>query len=273
MSMSMILCVASAGRRPVSRASANPPVTHLRTLDEYGFALPYLHQDFPSLKNCSLVCRAWLYAAHWHMFHRIAITAHNLTLLASLINNPHSTIPPFVKRLELGWLGAQAVLEYIFVAGSVLVLTHLDLSNLISPVLWTFLMSSVPKIPHLDIGPIVKSKALHVAKYLFLLGPDLKHIAFLFGAGDNGRLCSFTKQTIEQTNKRSGLYSIIPLADYYKSVYGIEVSPLIEILSSLVSVHINNFVYHKWCNVLGTKISFIYQAGASQTGCFRDHAL
>ena len=60
-----------------------------------------LRNDSLSLKNCSLVCKAWLHATRSHLFRRIILTPRNIDPFTYLIIDSRSTVHPHVRNLEL----------------------------------------------------------------------------------------------------------------------------------------------------------------------------
>ena len=66
----------------------------------------HLH-DRHDLKSCALVCKAWIPASRYHLFHSIRIGfIHNspkraLNPLIQLLDNPHCTFSGHVRRLEV----------------------------------------------------------------------------------------------------------------------------------------------------------------------------
>ncbi|OCH87113.1 hypothetical protein OBBRIDRAFT_691512, partial [Obba rivulosa] len=62
--------------------------------------IDYLHDDFDSLKNCSLTCRAWLPACRMHLFRRMTCKKSPLHAITKFIHcSPH--LGPYVKELRV----------------------------------------------------------------------------------------------------------------------------------------------------------------------------
>ena len=60
-----------------------------------------LRNDSLSLKNCSLVCKAWLHATRTHLFRQVILTPKNIDPFTYLIIDSLSTVHPHVRKLEL----------------------------------------------------------------------------------------------------------------------------------------------------------------------------
>ena len=60
-----------------------------------------LRNDSSSLKDCSLVCRAWLYATRTHLFRHVILTPKNIVPFKLLITDSPSTVHAHIRRLEL----------------------------------------------------------------------------------------------------------------------------------------------------------------------------
>jgi len=60
-----------------------------------------LGSDSSSLKNCSLVCRAWLYATRTHLFRHVILTPKNIASFKLLIADSPSTVHSHIRKLEL----------------------------------------------------------------------------------------------------------------------------------------------------------------------------
>lgn len=60
-----------------------------------------LRNDSWSLKQCSLVCRAWLYATRTHLFRHVILTSKNIDPFTFLIIDSPSTVHSHIKKLEL----------------------------------------------------------------------------------------------------------------------------------------------------------------------------
>ena len=60
-----------------------------------------LRNDSLSLKQCSLVCKAWLHATRTHLFRRVILTPKNIDPFTYLIIDSRSTIHPHVREVEL----------------------------------------------------------------------------------------------------------------------------------------------------------------------------
>ena len=60
-----------------------------------------LRNDSLSLKQCSLVCKAWLYASRTHLFRRVILTPNNIDPFKYLIIDSRSTVHPHVRDVEL----------------------------------------------------------------------------------------------------------------------------------------------------------------------------
>ena len=60
-----------------------------------------LQHDSSSLKNCSLVCRAWLYATRTYLFRHVILTPKNIVPFKFLITDSPSTIHAHIRKLEL----------------------------------------------------------------------------------------------------------------------------------------------------------------------------
>ncbi|KAF8158470.1 hypothetical protein B0H34DRAFT_709019 [Crassisporium funariophilum] len=90
----------------------------------------YLQCDNMSLKNCSLVCSAWLYETRPHMFQTVTFTSQSLSPLLSLIHDPRSTITPVIRRIEIigvEWQHAHNASRFRIIAAFQSTLTHLHL--------------------------------------------------------------------------------------------------------------------------------------------------
>ena len=70
-------------------------------LSDYIFETPGLRDDYSSLKHCSLVCRAWLYATRTHLFRHVILTSKNVVPFTFLITDSPSTVHSHIKKLEL----------------------------------------------------------------------------------------------------------------------------------------------------------------------------
>ena len=60
-----------------------------------------LQNDSSSLKNCGLVCRAWLYATRTYLFRHVILTPQNIVPFKLLITDLPSTIHGHIRKLEL----------------------------------------------------------------------------------------------------------------------------------------------------------------------------
>ena len=60
-----------------------------------------LRNDSLSLKQCSLVSKAWLHASRTHLFRRVILTPKNIDPFTYLIIDSRSTIHPHVREVEL----------------------------------------------------------------------------------------------------------------------------------------------------------------------------
>jgi hypothetical protein len=55
-------------------------------------AIDHLHSDKPALLACSLVCKTWLHASRYHLFHiEIPLTDRNIRSFVELLDSPTST--------------------------------------------------------------------------------------------------------------------------------------------------------------------------------------
>jgi hypothetical protein len=68
--------------------------------------IDYLHADKDALVACSMVCKTWLPGTWHHVFGQILCTElSTIDRLFALINSPLSTITPYVRHLNIGYVG------------------------------------------------------------------------------------------------------------------------------------------------------------------------
>ncbi|TDL19486.1 hypothetical protein BD410DRAFT_792102 [Rickenella mellea] len=63
--------------------------------------IDYLHDDRRALGTCGLVCRSWLPSSRFHLFSTVQIYFFDVDTALPIICSPTSTIPPYVRHLEL----------------------------------------------------------------------------------------------------------------------------------------------------------------------------
>ncbi len=70
--------------------------------------IDHLHDNVPALKECALVCRAWVYQSRWHLFRMIHILPPVLApdkgsfaTLSRLLEHPLCTFASSVRKLSI----------------------------------------------------------------------------------------------------------------------------------------------------------------------------
>ncbi|TDL19489.1 hypothetical protein BD410DRAFT_900190 [Rickenella mellea] len=104
--------------------------------------IDYLHDDRPALCSCGLVCRSWLPTSRFHLFSTVQLCHIDIGTGLPLICSPGSTIPPYVRHLELEegrrdnprWVKKALLSKSLpkFCALESLVLAHIDWADLMS---------------------------------------------------------------------------------------------------------------------------------------------
>jgi hypothetical protein len=61
----------------------------------------FLHDDEESLANCSLVCKAWLPAARYHIFKELLLHPWNVGAFTNLITHSSATVVPHIHNLVI----------------------------------------------------------------------------------------------------------------------------------------------------------------------------
>ena len=94
-----------------------------------GYIFEDLRNDSSSLKHCSLVCRAWLYATRTYLFRRVILTPENIDPFTLLFIDSPSTIRSHVRRLELKRIDCMAITR-VKISNFASTLTHLHLRDM-----------------------------------------------------------------------------------------------------------------------------------------------
>ena len=255
-----------------------------------------LQNDSSSLKNCSLVCRAWLYATRNHLFRHVVLTPRNIAPFKFLITDSPSTMHSHIRKLELRRIDC---LNRQVISNFTSTLTHLHLRDMafntfgdildiicsfsclqsvaldgitveISSVgksariqnkvlpssvnsvryhggcLRTFLSwllhhTKVPKIARLYIGPIDQENIFEVGKYLISVGSALRHLSVSLGI-DHGTDHLHDIQTLLTTEVTEPT-KVSSIARRYRTIFGFNVCPNMRTLTSLHSLHFDNFIH------------------------------
>ena len=67
----------------------------------WDYIIDYLHDDMHTLGACCLVCRSWLLSSRFHLFATVQLYAFDIDTYLVAICAPGSTIPPYVRNLEV----------------------------------------------------------------------------------------------------------------------------------------------------------------------------
>ena len=86
-----------------------------------------LRNDSLSLKQCSLVCKAWLHATRIHLFRQVILTPKNIDPFTCLVIDSRSTVHPHVRDLELRRINC---LNRWIISNFMPTLTHLHLRDM-----------------------------------------------------------------------------------------------------------------------------------------------
>jgi hypothetical protein len=63
--------------------------------------LDFLHDDISTLQVCSLVCKAWLPTARFHLFRKFVLSRKNRGEFFKLLSSPHSLLPTVIRSLRI----------------------------------------------------------------------------------------------------------------------------------------------------------------------------
>jgi hypothetical protein len=66
------------------------------------WVLDFLHDDFDTLKNCSLVCKAWLPTTRLHLFESVVVSGWKAGEFFLLISSPHSRLSSVIRSFHIG---------------------------------------------------------------------------------------------------------------------------------------------------------------------------
>lgn len=260
-----------------------------------------LRNDFSSLKQCSLVCRAWLHATRTHMFRRVILTPQNIDPFIPLILDSRSSVLSNVRSLELRGIIS---LNIRILSNFTPTLTHLHLCSMTfnafvdildiiclfpylqsvvldeltvntssvtksacirnkvlpssvnsvrcrggclrSFLLWLLQHDDIPKLSHLDVGPIKEDSTFEIGKYLVSVGPAMKHLSLSFDLEHNMHTCAlqdFGKQALLTAGHAKTNTNVSSIAERYKALFGLDVCPNIGTLTGLQYLRLDNFIH------------------------------
>ncbi|KAJ7670102.1 hypothetical protein DFH06DRAFT_160987 [Mycena polygramma] len=63
--------------------------------------IDYLHDDVPTLRQCSLVCTEWLPAARFHIFSVVHLSLYSIDQMLQVVFYPGSPMPQYIRHLSV----------------------------------------------------------------------------------------------------------------------------------------------------------------------------
>jgi len=143
------------------------------------YTLSFVQTEIECLKQCSLVCRSWLYASREYLFRSIEINHANADEFARVVGNPSSTLPSYVQKIRLN---PRSSLDYRWFQRLVPVISRLALvtSLVLERIDW--------------MGVNIRTRASFLAHFAGSLTKlELKDIAFDAFADFQDLVCEFTE--------------------------------------------------------------------------------
>ncbi|KAF8158516.1 hypothetical protein B0H34DRAFT_462542 [Crassisporium funariophilum] len=294
---------------PVTLKFSSRPIVLPQELSDYIIENLHHELDCDSLKQCGLVCKAWLYASRMCQFERVNLTPTNLSSFLALINLSSSSIPAYVRRLEIRSFRCKifdsfSSTQLLASLGCTITSLHLrdvvfdsflDVLNFIcsfsrlgsltldqvtwgnfnqaksnaaihSKILphtvdhlrlhdiplrqfigWLNSHTKVPKVSHLDVGPLRAESTPFTGTYLVSLNSDLKHVALAFGIGNKGHICARQAGGWRHLTEHTEHGTITPPSneERFMTHYGVEACSIVGSLTGLYSLQINDYIHHE----------------------------
>ncbi|KAF7305347.1 APH domain-containing protein [Mycena chlorophos] len=69
--------------------------------ETHDLIIDHLHDDVPTLRQCSLVCKAWLPAARLHIFSIVDISLYSIDAMLQTIFYPGAPFPSYIRELHI----------------------------------------------------------------------------------------------------------------------------------------------------------------------------